>query len=267
MSQHTRLCGNLVSPHQFIHDSQQGRDGIDAVGRGIDADDSVTASVEQSVNDRGRNALRTVGRMIGLKADGQSSWQTDGRAKSSDHAAFLRAENQVLVAHQLGNGRRHFRHKAGRQGGQHGRVRLITKQPFAELSDREAGNRRESCGIMRVNNQPRDFVRFIRNQRFLQKLPQGRVSQAKLRRHPFLGRGRRHAGQFIAGTPWSGFGHHLNQGLEAVRSSGDSGPPASHLIVVVRCSHRQLKVTSALEQSKARGRARLERRIGKGGRG
>ncbi len=86
--------------------------GGEAVGGGVDADDGVAAAVEQAVEHGGGDAAQIVGGMVGLEADGEAAGQAEGVAEAGDDAALLRGEDQVLIAHELGDGGGHLRRDA-----------------------------------------------------------------------------------------------------------------------------------------------------------
>ena len=56
---------------------------------------------QDAVEDRGGDALGVVEGMVGLQPHAHPSLQTDGVAKRRGHGAFLRDQDQILVAHQL----------------------------------------------------------------------------------------------------------------------------------------------------------------------
>jgi hypothetical protein len=101
MGEHAALRGHFIAQAQIVDQAQQAADGGKAVGRGIDADDRVAAAVHQAVDDGRGNARRVVGGMVGLQPHGHAPGQAQGVAKAADDAAFLRHQNQVLIAHEL----------------------------------------------------------------------------------------------------------------------------------------------------------------------
>ena len=71
---------------------------------------------------------------------------------------LARHRDQVLQAHDLGNGRDHFRRQSGRERRQAFRGGLFGEQPVAKLADGQMRDRREGRGIVRIADQARDFV-------------------------------------------------------------------------------------------------------------
>ena len=112
--------------------------GIDAVGCRIDADDSIAGAEQQSIEGRCGDALWIVGRMVGLQAHGQPTRQADGVAEAGDDAAFRGHRDQILQAHQLADGGRHFRGEAGAYCCQS--LRFGGEQELAKLADGQRGD-------------------------------------------------------------------------------------------------------------------------------
>ena len=90
--------------------------------------------------------------------------ESDGGAKPRHHAALGGDGDQVLQSHDLAKRPRPFR-ESGRArervrafGG-----RLLGKQPVAEFADGEVRDGRERRGIVRIADQARDFVLFVRD--------------------------------------------------------------------------------------------------------
>ena len=80
-------------------------------------------------------------------------------------ANLARHGDQILVAHQLGDGRRHFRCEAGRDRAERLLRRFIGQQPVAKCADRQGAHRRERRCVVRIVNEARDFVVFVRHER------------------------------------------------------------------------------------------------------
>ena len=91
--QHAALRGNRVTLDDFRHHVNQGFNRRDRIGSRIDSDDRVAAAHQKSVENRGRNAARIVGRVIRLQSHAQSIGQADGVAETRHDAAFARDQN------------------------------------------------------------------------------------------------------------------------------------------------------------------------------
>ena len=129
----------------------------------------------------------------------------------------LRAdEDQVLVAHQLGHGRRHLRRQARRHGGERAGVRRIGEQPVAEIADGQVGDRRESARVVRVDDEARDLVLLVGHDRFVEKALERQLGKRHPRRHALLGRGGGDAGEHVARAQRRRLGEQVLQVREAV---------------------------------------------------
>ncbi len=76
---------------------------------GFDADHRVPGAVQQPVEHTGGDAFQVVGGMVGLQAYAEVAGQADGVAKARHHLAFAGGKDQILIAHQLTDRRRHLR--------------------------------------------------------------------------------------------------------------------------------------------------------------
>ena len=92
-------------------------------------------------------------------------------------AALARHRDQVLVAHQFADGGGHFRRQSRRQRSEGGGVDLIGQEMVAQFADGHRRDGREGGRVVAVDNQPRDLVGLIGNQRFLQKSFQRQVGE------------------------------------------------------------------------------------------
>ena len=124
--------------------------------------------------------------MVGLQARAESSGQANRGAKARHDPNFACDQDQVLQAHQLVNGRRHLRCEAGRERGQPLRRCFVGEQPVAEFAYRETPHRREDRGVMRIQDQPRDFVLLVRDHRLAEKHAPAANRQAHIALPPAL---------------------------------------------------------------------------------
>ena len=119
---------------------------LEAVGGGVDADDGVAGAEEQAVEDGGGDAARVVGGVVGLEAGGETAGQADGGAEAGDDADFAGDGDQVLHAHELGDGGGHLGREAGGEGGEGFGGGVVGEEPVAEVADGEVGDGREGGG-------------------------------------------------------------------------------------------------------------------------
>ncbi len=143
---------------------------------------------------------------FGCRRDGQPAGKPDGVAEARDHPAFRGDDDQVLVAHDLGDRRGHLRRDAGRRGGERRGGCGLAEQPVAKSADGQMRDRREGGGIVGVDDQPRDLVVLVGDDRLVEKMRERQVGERHLRRHPLLGASRRRRRPddrpSAAATPW-----------------------------------------------------------------
>jgi hypothetical protein len=75
---------------------------------------------------------------------------------------------------------------------------LRAEQPVAKAANGQVADAGKSVGIVAVNDQPGDFIGFIRNQCFVEKVREGQVRQGHLRGHAFSCIAGSHAGEEVA---------------------------------------------------------------------
>ena len=156
--------------------------------------------MQQPVKQTGCNAPGVVSRMIGLQARGQTSRQTKGSSKASDDAALAGDQHQILQSAYLADRSHHLRRQPRCQRGERSRVSGIPQKPVAKIADRQMLHHGESRCILRIQNQPRDGIALIRNNRLVQKNRQRHISQSHLRRHAFPRIGGCRTGQLVPRT-------------------------------------------------------------------
>ncbi|MNN40308.1 hypothetical protein D3C81_1543790 [compost metagenome] len=159
--------------------------------------------------------------MVRLQPHRQPPRQADGIAKARHHLAFARHRHQVLVAHQLADRGRDLGGDARRDARQRGTVGLVPQQPVAQVADGRGADRGKSGSIVPVDDQSRDFVRFIRHQRLIEELRQGHIGQRQARSHPLLLAGGGDAGERIAGARRAGLGQQRAQVVEDMALTAD----------------------------------------------
>ena len=187
MGQYAGLGGNLVLADHLIHQLQQ-PDTLGHVVRGrIDSDHRIAAAIQQPVQNAGGNACYIIRGMIGLEPRRHPPRQADGASESGLHPAFLRDQDQVLVAHDLAHSRRHLRSYPGADAHQHLGRGQIAQQPVPEVAHGQVGNRLKGPDIVVVENQPGNLILLVGDEGFSQKGLQGQLGQSHLGHHPFLG--------------------------------------------------------------------------------
>ena len=221
MRQHAGLDRQVVVPAKCIEHTQQGGRVGDAVGCGIDADDSVADAVEQPIEDRQRDPARIVCGMVRLQTGGEAPWKAEGRAERGHHPALARDGDEILVAHQLRHARDHFGRQAGRDGCQGGGIGLACEQPIAKIPDGHAGKRREGRCVVAVDDQPRDLVLFVGNEMLGQERLQRQVGQRIAGRDPLCVGASGKAGEFVAGAVRRGRGEKSPQIREAMARAAE----------------------------------------------
>jgi hypothetical protein len=126
------------------------------------------------------------------------------------------APNQVLVAHQLAHGSRHFRRDSARYFLQHLTGRSVREQPVAEKRRPSSTRWRRTGWIVAVDDQAGDLVVLVRDHGFTEKLPERQVGQRHPRRDHLLGAVGRDTGEAVAGprrSPWrAGRANHRRRG-------------------------------------------------------
>ena len=148
--------------------------------------------------------------------------------KAAHDAALPGDQDQVLVAHELGDGRDHFRGEAGGDGGQHRRIGLVGEEPVAEATDRQAGDRGKGGRVVGVDDQARDRVGFVRDHGLGEEARERDVGEAELGGDALFRRGGGQAGQFIARATRRRPPQQFAQGVERVMPTADRAGPAFH---------------------------------------
>ncbi len=186
MSQHTRLSWNLEPLDDFVNQFDQANRVVDIVCRGVDPNDGVAAGITQSIQNRSRDSDRVISRMIRLQANRQPLRQSQCISKSRDDTTLAGNQDQVLIPHQLADRSRHFWGNAPCYLAQLLGVSVVVQQPFPEFTHRQIVDRFECDGIVRIADQPRDFVLFVRNQGMIEKSLQRDIGQSEPGGHPFF---------------------------------------------------------------------------------
>ena len=128
----------------------------------------ITASPAPYIRPSAMDAAMPAGSSVGwfgCRRTDMVPGKADRIPERGDDAALARGQHEILVAHQLRDRGGNFRRDARRQPLQRRRVRLVREQMIAQLAYRHAGDRSERRRVMRVDDQPRDLVVFVRNER------------------------------------------------------------------------------------------------------
>ena len=184
--QDAALRGDRELAPRLLQHAQQRVGAVRAVGRGIDADHRVTGGEHQPIEDAGGDAGGVVRRVVGLQTDRQPARQADRVAEPGGDRAAPGDHDQVLQAAKFSYGGHHLGREAGRQCSQRRACRVVGEQPIAQAADRQVGDRCERRAVMRVADQPRDFVSLVGNDRVIQQTLQREIGQRHLRRDPLL---------------------------------------------------------------------------------
>ena len=109
--------GDGVGLADVVDEAEEMSDGAGVVGDGIDADDGVARAEEEAVEDAGGDAEGVFRGVVWLEAGGEAAGQADGGAEAGDDRNFASDGDEVLGAHEFGDGGDHLRHQAGCEGG------------------------------------------------------------------------------------------------------------------------------------------------------
>jgi hypothetical protein len=163
-----QLCGDVreatgLGRHAIGVDEprQRAQDGIhcfDRIRRRIHADNSVAAAIEKPFECGEKNSANVIHRVIRLNSNAQHAALAHC-VPATRHISNLRSsKDQVLVAHDLGNGRRDF--------GENGPLKLfqlffggsVVENEFPEFTDGYALDLLKPLGVKRFEKQAADFV-------------------------------------------------------------------------------------------------------------
>ena len=125
--------------------------------------------------------------MVGLQAYAEVAGQADGVAKARHHLAFAGGKDQILIAHQLTDRRRHLRGDGAGDPLQRGGIGSIIQQPVAKIADRQVTQGGKALRIMGVEDQASHFVLLVRDKRVIENVGQRHLGEGHFRRHPLFG--------------------------------------------------------------------------------
>ncbi len=107
------LRGDGIALADVVDEMEKRDGGGDVVGCGVDADDGVAGAEEEAVDDGGGDTDGIVGGVVGLEAGGEAAGEAYGCAEAGDYVDFSGCGDEVLHAHELGDGGGHFGRQAG----------------------------------------------------------------------------------------------------------------------------------------------------------
>ena len=129
-----------------VDEVEQGDGGGDVVGGGVDADDGVAGAEEEAVDDGGGDAAgSSVGWLGWRRVERRPGRPRVVRKRVT--TGILRGDgDEVLDAHEFGDGGGHFGREAGGKCGEGFGGGFVGEQPVAEFADGEVGDGGEGCG-------------------------------------------------------------------------------------------------------------------------
>ena len=198
MGQHAGLHGNIETQPQFLDPFEKGQRPLGAVGSRVDPDAGIAAAIHQSIENGGADTGEIIGRVIGLDAHAQAPRQTDGGAKPRDHRNLFCNRDQILIAHEFRNRRRHFRRDARRQAGQRFTRRRVGQKKIAKIPGGHGGDRGKRLPVMRIENEPRHLVGLVRDHGLVEKTRQRQIGQRHARRDALFAATRGEPGEPVA---------------------------------------------------------------------
>ena len=135
------------------------------------SDHRVTGTEQQAVEDAGSDAAQVVGRVIGLQPHRQAAGQPERVAEAGDDRAFCRDHHQILQPADLADRCRHFGDQARCHGGEDLAGSGVGQQPVAQATHSQVRDRRKCVSIVRVDDQPGDFIGLVGHHVPIQKDP------------------------------------------------------------------------------------------------
>src|SRR5208282_1295186 len=206
MRQATGLRGNLICIHQAMQRRKNRGNCRHRVRRRIHANDGVSATVEQSLEHRQKDASDVICWVIGLEANTQHFAFSHRVAAAGNVANPGGGEDEILVAHQFGY--------CGRDLRDDGPLNLldlnvrgcVVQEEFAKLADRHAPYHTESFLVEGFQDEACDIVLRWIDQGTSDNLPERQVCESSLGRDSLSFRSRGNPSQLVARFFLIGFG-------------------------------------------------------------
>lgn len=172
--------------------------------------------------------------MVGLETGGEAAGEAYGGAELRDDIYFAGYEDEVLEAHELGDGGGHLRGEAGGEGGEAGGSGVVREEMIAEFAYGEAGDWGEGGdgggGAAGVEDEAGDLVGLVGDDGFVEKVGEGEIGEGALRGYALLGAGGGDACEFVARAGGGGFGEEIGEGVEGV-TDARYGVGVGHLVL------------------------------------
>ena len=238
------LRRDLEAADHLVQHPQEVREVADVVGGRVDPDHGVAAPVEQAVEDGGQDDLAVVRRVVRLEADGQRAGEADRVAETGHDPDLARRQDQVLVAHDLGDGGGHLRSEPGGEPRQRRGGRRLRQQPVSKVTDGQMGDRGEGRFVVAVDDQARHRVGLVGDHRLVEEPAQRKVGERHSGGDGLGGARRRDAGERVAGAGRGGLREEVLQiGEDVARAAAGAaihGCPVPHF-----AHHRAMRRISA----------------------
>ena len=194
VAEYAALRGNGEALTGAVDEVKQVDEGAQAVGDRVDADDCIARAEHEAVEDGCGDARGRVGWVVGLQARGESARQADRGAEAGDDGDLASDENEVLQTHELGNRRGHLRREPWSERGEIRRSGVVGEQPVTKSTDGETGDGSEGRRFMRVEDEARDFICLIRDDRLIEEVLEWQIGECHLCGDAFLRGGGADAG-------------------------------------------------------------------------
>ncbi len=199
-----------------VEEAQELRNRAVIVRGGIDTDDRVAAAVEEAVHDLRGDRPGVVDRVVRLKAHREPPRKADGVPERGDVPNLRGGADEVLVSHELGDGRGHLGQDAGGDPFERVARGLVEEEPVAELAHGERGDFGEGVPVVRVEDEARDLVLVVRDDLLAQEVREVRVGERHLRGRALPGAFRGDTGEQISRTSGRGLRQQVLQRGERV---------------------------------------------------
>ena len=159
----------------------------------------IPASEEDPLERGQQDPANVIHRVVGLRANSQHSTLAHRIPAMRHIPDFGRRENEVLVAHDFGDGRRDFGNNRPLEMLQLFLACGVVENNFAEFTHGHALDSLESVCVVGFQEQAADFVMRRIDQRLADNFPKGEVREFAFRSHAFSLRARGKTCQLIAG--------------------------------------------------------------------
>ena len=177
----------------------------------VHSDHRVAASEEQPLERSEQYSANVIHGMIGLGANSQNPALAHGVPAIRHVPDFGRGEDEVLVAHDFGRGRRDFGNDRPLELFQLFLARCVVENQFPEFTHGHALDSFKPLCVVGFQEQAADFVVGRIDQRLSDDFPEGKAGELAFRGHAFALRACGDASQLIAGFFLVGLGQQVAQ--------------------------------------------------------